>query len=116
MNRHVNDAVHLGLQKPQKLRHMLEQHGEIGRLYLAPEAPSLRQKRKRHKGNTGKNFTEGWVEFEDKRVAKQVSCELMRSPCHCCARYDRSCDGRLNMLWLSLTGVASDHTLERFRL
>jgi hypothetical protein len=25
------------LQKPQKLRHMLSQHGEIGRLYLAPE-------------------------------------------------------------------------------
>jgi hypothetical protein len=60
------------MQKPQKLRHLLEQHGELGRLYLAPEAPSLRAKRKRHKGNTGKNFTEGWVEFEDKRVAKQV--------------------------------------------
>ena len=25
------------LQKPQKLRHMLEQYGELGRLYLAPE-------------------------------------------------------------------------------
>ena len=60
-------------QKPQKLRHLLEQHGELGRLYLAPEAPSLRAKRKRHKGNTGKNFTEGWVEFEDMRVAKQVA-------------------------------------------
>lgn len=66
--------------KPQKLRHMLEQHGEIGRLYLAPEAPSLRQKRKRHKGNTGKNFTEGWVEFEDKRVAKQVAGMLNGQP------------------------------------
>ncbi len=51
---------------------MLEQHGKLGRLYLAPEAPSLRAKRKKHKGNTGKNFTEGWVEFADKRVAKQV--------------------------------------------
>lgn len=64
-------------QKPQKLRHLLEQHGELGRLYLAPEAPSLRAKRKRHKGNTGKNFTEGWVEFEDKCVAKQVG----QTPC-----------------------------------
>lgn len=27
----------LSLQKPQKLRHMLSQHGEISRLYLAPE-------------------------------------------------------------------------------
>ena len=25
------------MQKPQKLRHMLSQHGEISRLYLAPE-------------------------------------------------------------------------------
>jgi hypothetical protein len=67
------------MQKPQKLRHLLEQHGEIGRLYLAPEAPSLRAKRKRHKGNTGKNFTEGWVEFEDKRVAKQVAVALFKT-------------------------------------
>lgn len=29
------------LQKPQKLRHMLEQHAEIGRVYLAPEGLSL---------------------------------------------------------------------------
>ena len=60
------------MQKPQKLRQLLEVHGEVGRLYLAPEMQSLRTKRKRHKGNTGKNFTEGWVEFEDKRVAKTV--------------------------------------------
>lgn len=25
------------LQKPQKLRHMLSQYGEMGRIYLAPE-------------------------------------------------------------------------------
>ena len=25
------------MQKPQKLRHMLEQHGSLGRIYLAPE-------------------------------------------------------------------------------
>lgn len=52
---------------------MMAEQGELGRLYLAPEAPSLRAKRKKHRGNTGKNFTEGWVEFLDKRVAKQVS-------------------------------------------
>lgn len=71
---HVHGLA-LSPQKPQKLRQMLEQHGELGRLYLAPEAPSLRAKRKKHKGNTGKNFTEGWVEFDDKRVAKQVDVE-----------------------------------------
>jgi hypothetical protein len=32
------------LQKPQKLRHMLEQHAPLGRLYLAPEG----ENRSRH--------------------------------------------------------------------
>lgn len=54
------------------MRQLIEQHGEVGRLYMAPELSSLRAKRKKLKGNTGKNFTEGWVEFEDKRVAKSV--------------------------------------------
>ncbi|EFN50823.1 hypothetical protein CHLNCDRAFT_11893, partial [Chlorella variabilis] len=62
--------------KPQKLRQMLEQHGEIGRLYLAPEDPGLRRKRKQQGGNSGKNFTEGWVEFEDKQKAKEVAAML----------------------------------------
>ena len=61
------------LQKPLKLRHMLGQYGEIGRLYLAPEDPGVRKKRKQMKGNTGKNFSEGWVEFMDKKIAKRVS-------------------------------------------
>ena len=91
-------AVNL-MQKPQKLRHLLEQHGELGRLYLAPEAPSLRAKRKRHKGNTGKNFTEGWVEFEDKRVAKQVG----QAPCW----HNRTCSCRRPRCALHQTPTAS---------
>lgn len=62
--------------KPQKLRQLLEEHGEVGRLYLAPEDPALRRKRKQQGGNSGKNFTEGWVEFEDKAQAKQVAAML----------------------------------------
>jgi hypothetical protein len=31
------------LQKPQKLRHMLEQQAPLGRLYLAPEGKNRRQ-------------------------------------------------------------------------
>ena len=34
--------------------------------------PALRKKRKEKGGNSGKNFTEGWVEFEDKQKAKEV--------------------------------------------
>jgi hypothetical protein len=78
------------------MRQLLEQHGEVARLYMAPEMASLRAKRKKLKGNTGKNFTEGWVEFEDKRVAKsvrvtsfyviavlQISRRCRASACHC---------------------------------
>ncbi|KAG7671282.1 putative Pre-rRNA-processing protein ESF2 [Nannochloris sp. 'desiccata'] len=62
--------------KPQKLRHMLEQHAPLGRLYLAPEDPLTRKKRKQRGGNSGKNFTEGWVEFEDKADAKRIAAML----------------------------------------
>ena len=86
--------------KPAKVRHLLEQHGEINRLYLAPEgmhvleilslhivkglvrflADNIRLKRKKHGGNTRKNFTEGWVEFEDKKHAKFVAAALNNQP------------------------------------
>ena len=48
---------------------------QIGRLYLAPEDKAARRDRKKRNGgrDTGKSFTEGWVEFEDKRVAKRVA-------------------------------------------
>ncbi|KAL6768773.1 hypothetical protein ACKKBF_B16145 [Auxenochlorella protothecoides x Auxenochlorella symbiontica] len=58
--------------KPQKLRQLLEPYGQLGRLYLALEDPRLRRKRKEKGANTGKNFTEGWVEFEDKQNAKDA--------------------------------------------
>ncbi|BDA42668.1 Pre-rRNA-processing protein esf2 [Coccomyxa sp. Obi] len=66
--------------KPQKLRHMLSQHGEVGRVYLAPEDAAARKRRKKMGKNTGKNFSEGWVEFEDKKVAKQVAAMLNGNP------------------------------------
>jgi ESF2/ABP1 family protein len=61
--------------KPLKLRHLLSQFGEVLRIYLAPEdAAARRMRRKRVKGgNSGKNFTEGWVEFAHKSVAKKVA-------------------------------------------
>ena len=31
------------------------------------------------KGNTGKNFSEGWVEFLDKKVAKKVALHFLIS-------------------------------------
>eukprot|EP00191_Tetraselmis_sp_GSL018_P014728 CAMPEP_0177589674 /NCGR_PEP_ID=MMETSP0419_2-20121207/6948_1 /TAXON_ID=582737 /ORGANISM="Tetraselmis sp., Strain GSL018" /LENGTH=310 /DNA_ID=CAMNT_0019080081 /DNA_START=248 /DNA_END=1178 /DNA_ORIENTATION=- len=66
--------------KPAKVRHLLSPFGEIGRLYLAPEDPAERKSRKKKGGNKGKEFTEGWVEFEDKRVAKRVAAILNGQP------------------------------------
>ena len=66
--------------KPLKVRQMLEKHGELGRVYLAPEDPAINKRRKREGRPTGKSFTEGWVEFVDKRVAKRVAGELNGQP------------------------------------
>lgn len=50
-------------------------------LLLLPDAdPLIRKKRKKRGGNSGKNFTEGWVEFEDKADAKRVAATLNGQP------------------------------------
>ena len=41
---------------------------------------SARKRRKKQGKNSGKNFTEGWVEFDDKRVAKRVADMLNGQP------------------------------------
>jgi len=62
--------------KPMKLRQLLSEFGETDRMYLAAEDPSIRAKRKKFGGNTGKKFIEGWVEFKDKKKAKKAAAML----------------------------------------
>lgn len=62
--------------KPAKLKHLLSQYGHIHRVYLAPEDPTIALKRKKAGGNRKKNYTEGWVEFADKRIARRVAISL----------------------------------------
>lgn len=83
--------------KPQKIRHLLSDYGEIGRVYLAAEDASVRalrreRKREREKSkkggdedargasssgrSSGKRYTEGWVEFLDKKEAK-IAAQLL---------------------------------------
>ena len=64
--------------KPQKLRSLLEKYGRLGRIYLVPEDPKIALKRKKYKHNKRINYVEGWVEFMDKKVAKQV-CLLLNN-------------------------------------
>ncbi|KAJ3116032.1 RNA-binding ATPase activator esf2 [Phlyctochytrium bullatum] len=62
--------------KPRKLRQLLEQFAKIGRIYLAPEDPKITARRKKYRGNKRINYTEGWVEFEDKKVARNTASFL----------------------------------------
>lgn len=65
--------------RPKHLRNLLSVYGEIGRVFLQPEAGQVR-KRKRKAGLRRCDFTEGWVEFRDKRVAKRVASSLHNTP------------------------------------
>ncbi|KAK0588713.1 hypothetical protein LWI29_004511 [Acer saccharum] len=60
-----------------KLRQILAQYGEIQRIYLSPHDPSARAPRKRSNKRDGgfqeQAFSEGWVEFTKKSVAKRVA-------------------------------------------
>jgi len=62
--------------QPKKVRSLLEPHGAVGRIYLAPEEKRQHEKRVKFGGNKKQNFTEGWVEFERKEDA-QASAELL---------------------------------------
>ncbi|KAF7819496.1 pre-rRNA-processing protein ESF2 [Senna tora] len=57
-----------------KLRHILSQYGDIQRIYLAPEGDSAAQApSKGSRGSRDRAFSEGWVEFTNKTVAKRVA-------------------------------------------
>ncbi|KAJ3400815.1 Activator of basal transcription 1 [Chytriomyces hyalinus] len=58
---------------PAKLRQLLQQHGQLGRLYAAPEDAKTAYRRKKYRGNKRVNYTEAWVEFEDKKVARKTA-------------------------------------------
>ncbi|XP_064812506.1 activator of basal transcription 1 [Oncorhynchus masou masou] len=65
--------------RPKNMRNMLSLYGEIGRIFLQPEDRSVKRK-KRKAGTKACSFTEGWVEFRDKRVAKRVAASLHNTP------------------------------------
>ncbi|CUM66311.1 uncharacterized protein PRCAT00003973001 [Priceomyces carsonii] len=56
--------------KPVKLRSVLSRFGKIDRLFLKPEDTTVYRKRVKYGGNKKKNFTEGWIEFVNKKDAK----------------------------------------------
>jgi ESF2/ABP1 family protein len=67
--------------KPNKLRDLLSGYGtEVLRIYLKQEGAQARAGRLRAGGNKKKNYTEGWVEFDDKRKAKRLANTLNNTP------------------------------------
>jgi len=62
--------------QPLKIRNYFSQFGRIDRVYLTPEDPRHRAKRKKHRGNPRKKFVDGWVEFCSKKIAKRVTESL----------------------------------------
>lgn len=62
--------------KPSKLRSVLSRFGKIDRLFLKPEDNSIYHKRVKYGGNKKKNFTEGWIEFVNKKDAKLCASTL----------------------------------------
>lgn len=59
--------------KPQTVKHLLSPYGEIGRIFLTPEDPAAHTRRVKAGGNKKRSFTDGWVEFLDKKNAKIVA-------------------------------------------
>ncbi|GAB6028441.1 hypothetical protein CHUAL_002602 [Chamberlinius hualienensis] len=53
------------LMTVQKIREIFSKYGELGHVFLQPSNKGPKRKRQR--------FTEGWIEFTDKRVAKYVA-------------------------------------------
>ncbi|KAI0837827.1 Pre-rRNA-processing protein ESF2 [Hypoxylon sp. FL0890] len=58
--------------KPAKLRSLLEPYGKINRIFLTPEDPQERSRRIRQGGNKKHMYTDGWVEFVNKKDAKKA--------------------------------------------
>mmetsp|Transcript_3740 Transcript_3740/g.8486 ORF Transcript_3740/g.8486 Transcript_3740/m.8486 type:complete len:291 (+) Transcript_3740:93-965(+) len=57
---------------PARVKTLLADFGSISRIYLVEEDKTVRKKRRKAGGSSGKRYTEGWVEFESKKAAKLV--------------------------------------------
>lgn len=60
-----------------KVREIFGQYGELGRVFLQLEDKD--KDKTTNKKKASKHFTEGWVEFKSKKIAKQVAAMLNNS-------------------------------------
>jgi len=66
--------------RPTKVRHLMSAFGDVGRIYLQQEDPKRAYLRKKFTSTKKAHFTEGWVEFTDKHVARSVAEMLNAQP------------------------------------
>ncbi|KAH9927143.1 uncharacterized protein BXZ73DRAFT_90825 [Epithele typhae] len=59
--------------RPTKVRHLMSAYGEVGRVYLQQEDAKRAYLRKKYTATKKAHYTEGWVEFKDKRVGRSVA-------------------------------------------
>ncbi|XP_051176334.1 activator of basal transcription 1-like [Leptopilina boulardi] len=95
-----------------KVREIFSEYGEIGRVYLQLADHELGDKsgKKRKRKKPTMHFTEGWVEFESKRVAKHVATTLNNTMIST-KRKSKFCDIMWNIKYLS--GFKWIHLSER---
>ena len=104
--------------KPTKLRSLLEPYGAINRIFLTPEDPASHTRRVRNGGNKKRSFTDGWVEFVDKKDAKHA-CELLNAKIIGGKKGSYYHDDVWNLLylrgfkWNNLTAQISEENAER---
>lgn len=66
---------------PTKVKSLLSEFGEVTRVYLVEEDPTVRKRRKKEHGKSGgKRYIEGWVEMASKRKAKHIAQSLNTTP------------------------------------
>jgi ESF2/ABP1 family protein len=68
-----------GMQ-PAKVRHFMSAYGEVGRVYLQQEDAKRAYLRRKYTSTKKPHFTEGWIEFKDKKVARSVAEMLNAQP------------------------------------
>ncbi|KAF9004720.1 hypothetical protein BDQ17DRAFT_1240763 [Cyathus striatus] len=66
--------------RPAKVRHLMSAYGEIGRVYLQQEDAKRAYLRRKYTSTKKPHFTEGWVEFKDKKIARSVAEMLNAQP------------------------------------
>ena len=65
---------------PTKIKALLSDFGTVTRVFLVEEDAARRKRRRKETGNGTKRYMEGWVEFEDKGIAKHVARSLNNTP------------------------------------